>query len=163
MEKQPISELVSVLKQVDLEKLNDEDKKELLKWFNITESIGVRNTIALIFADTGYNEAVPYILRKIKDKSLLNKNGTLVYALGYLDVKKYFIQIIRIICEQGYEARMTAYGLVEDLLPTISNSVGNKALKMLDMYEQKLEESGAENSKNSTLHYIKSTIALLES
>jgi hypothetical protein len=163
MENEIHSELFRVLDSIEIDKLNNGDKEELLKIFNHTENYAIRNHIAMIFADTRYQEAVPSIIKKIGDKTLLNKTRTLVYALKFLDAKKYLIDLIKIIYEQEYEARLMAYGGIEHLLPLVSIRVGNQALKILDDYKEKLKKAGAGNEVNGKLHFVESTIELLES
>lgn len=163
MKNETYTELFRAIESIKIENLNDDDKKELLKIFNHTENFAIRNQIALIFAEVHYHEAVPFILKKINDEALLNKNGTLVYSLESLHVKKHFIDLIKIVCEQEYEARLMAYEIIENLLPSVSVRVGNRALKILDEYQKKLQKSGSSNDANSKLHFIESTIALLES
>ena len=153
--------LYEAIKAINVENLSEDEKKELLKIFQVTENSLIRNRIAIIFSDSHYNEAIPYIIKKINDKDLYNYNGTLVWALGNLDSKKYFTEFIKIICEQAYEARLWAYGAVEDFTPIISNTVKKEALKILEEFLNQQEEIEDDKYENSTLHFIEQTIKLL--
>jgi hypothetical protein len=116
-------ELYKAIKAIEIKYLNEDDKDELINIFMGTKNVLIRNHIALIFAGLNYDKAVPYIIENINDKDTFNNNGTLVYALGDLDVKGHFISLIKIICEQEYEARLSAFGIIEDLVPSISDDV----------------------------------------
>jgi hypothetical protein len=155
------TELYKSIKAIDIKNLNEDDKEELLRIFMVTKNVQIRNHIALILADIRYDKAVPYIIKKINEKSTFNNNGTLVYSLEEFDLRKYFIPIIKIICEQEYEARLTAYGIVQDIAPSISNITKKKALKILEEHRLELEHAAVDKGENSTLHFVEKTKELL--
>src|ERR1700710_2647920 len=107
------TELYRAIKAIEINNLNDADKEEVLRLFMVTKNDLIRNQIAFIFEDTHYERAVPYIIKKIKDKSTFHNNGSLVFVLESLDVKKSFIVFVKIIFEHEYEPRLIAYGIVE--------------------------------------------------
>ena len=154
-------ELYKAIEAIDIKKLTEEDKEELLGIFMVTKNVLIRNHIALIFSDLHYEKAVPYILEKINDKSTFNKNGTLVYSLQEFDVKEYFIPIINIICEQDYEARLMAYGIVQDLASSIPDAIKNQAFEILEKHRVELELNATDQGANSTLHFVEQTQKLL--
>ena len=155
------TELYKSIKAIDSKNLTEDDKEELLRIFMVTKNILIRNHLALIFADLHYDKAVPYIIKKINEKSTFNNNGTLVYSLQDFDLKKYFIPLIRIICEQEYEARLTAYGIVQDLAPLIPGTTKIKALDILEERRLELEHAAIDKGENSTLHFVEKTKQLL--
>jgi len=154
-------ELYNAIKAIDINKLSEEEKEELLGIFMVTKNVLIRNHIALIFADLHYEKAVPYIFDKINDKSTYNKNGTLVYSLQKFELKEYCIQLIKIICDQDYEARLMAYGIVEDLAPSIPGIIKNKAFEILEAHRVILELEAIDKGANSTLHFVEQTQKLL--
>ena len=156
------TELYKAIKSIKPENLDEDDKEELLKIFMVTKNVLIRNQIAFIFGDIHYDKAVPFILKKINKKSTFNNNGSLVYSLENFDLKKYFITIIRIICEQEYEARLTAYGIVQNLTPLVSNTAKIKALKILEQRRLELEKTANDKGENSSLHFVEKTIELLQ-
>ena len=156
-----VNELLRVIKEIKIENLIEEDKEELIFVFMATKNALIRNRIALIFSDITYNRAVPFLIKKINDSSLLNNNGTLVYALQDLDTSKYFIQIIKIICNQDYEARLMAFEIIEKEKDKVSTKVQNQALKILEDCRSFQEKNAKSRGKNSTLHFIEQTIAIL--
>jgi hypothetical protein len=128
----------------------------------ITKSSLIRNEIAFIFADIQYDNAIPYILKKINQKDLYNKNGSLVFALTNMDTLKYFRQIIKILCDQGYEARLLAYSIIEKNKDLISKNTIESALKDLEKYEILEDQSSFDKGENSRLHFIERTKKLLQ-
>ena len=155
------TELYKAIKGIDTKNLTEDDKEELLGIFMGTKNALIRNHIALIFADLHYEKAVPYIIEKISDKSTFNNNGTLVYSLEEFDLIGYFIPLINIICGQEYEARLTAYGIVQDLSSSIPDEVKSEALKILEERRLDLEQTATDKGENSMLHFVEKTKELL--
>jgi hypothetical protein len=152
------TELFRAIKSIDFKKIGDDDKIELLSIFRNTKNAAIRDQIALFFAEIHYNEAVPFIIKKINEKGLYNHNGTLVYSLENLDTLKYFIELIKIICEQAYEARLMAYEIIEELSNSISNQTRRRSLQILESYLLKERAVANDKYENSTLHFIESAI-----
>jgi hypothetical protein len=155
------TELYKSIKAIDIKNLTEDDKEELLRIFMVTKNDLIRNQIAFIFSDLHYDNAIPYIIKKINEKGILHNNGSLVHALEELDLKKYFIPLIKIICEHEYEPRLMAYGIVQRLAPSISNVTKRKALKILEEHRLWLEHTDTDKGENSTLHFVEKTIELL--
>src|ERR1700744_6506230 len=116
------TELFRGIMSMDIKNLNDEDKRELLNIFNFTRNAAIRDQIAIMFAETKFNEAIPFIINKINDKEVFNHTGTLVYSLLELDSKQYFNDLIRIICEQAYESKAMALTIVIKLIPLMQST-----------------------------------------
>lgn len=154
-------ELFRILTTINIKDLNETDKEELLRFFNATKNCLIRDRIALILSEAQYNKAVPDIIKKISDKKLFNKNGTLVFALGDLNTKRHFSKLIDIICTQDYEARLMAYGIIEDSIQEVSANTIKKALKILNSVFERLEMELLDESENSQLHFVQQTIKLL--
>jgi hypothetical protein len=155
------TELYKAIKAIEIKNLTEDDKEELLRIFMVTTNDLIRNHIALIFSDLHYEKAVPYILKKIKEKSVSHNNGTLVYSLEAFDVKKYFIPLIKIICEHEYEPRLMAYGIVQNLAPSVPGRIKSRALKILEAHRLALEQTATDIGENSTLHFVEQTQKLL--
>lgn len=92
------STLFRIFKNIDLATLLEQDKEELLRFFNITRDNQIRNHIAFIFSDLVYEPAVPFIFEKIHDKSI-SDNGSLVWALHPFDLKEYLLPLVKIAIE----------------------------------------------------------------
>lgn len=155
------NELHKAFKSINIDNLNNDDKFELLTIFRNTKSPLIRNQLAFMFSDMHFNEAIPYILKKINQKNLYNQNGSLVYALTTLDTRKYFKTFIKIICEQGYEARLHAFEIVEKDVKSVITEVRREALNSLQKCRNRQISLSTENGENSRLHFIEQTIKLL--
>jgi hypothetical protein len=151
------NELYKALKSIDINKLSEDDKLELLGFFEITNSSLIRNQIAFMLSDLQYNYAIPHILKKINQKELFNNNGSLVYALQGLDTKKYFQSIIEIICKQDFEARLEAFEIIENDISSVSTQQKQKAIKVLKECAKKEAQSINDKGENSRLHFIEQT------
>jgi len=146
---------------MNLENLVTDDKEELLRFFKVTKNSLIRNRIALIFSDVNFSEAVPFIFEKIDDKSN-NDKGTLVFALRNLISPEYFLLLIEIICKYEYEARLMAFGIIEDLVRSIPLEIKKKALEILEFNRIELEKTAIDKGEDSTLHFVENCIKLLE-
>lgn len=127
--------LYDAISSINIDTIDESDKLELLQFFLHTNSPVIRNQLALMFSDMKYNFAIPDILKKIAEKDLVNANGTLVFALHELDNQPYFLHIVKIVCEQGYEARSAAFDILEKDVNLIPNEMKIEALKMLAHYK----------------------------
>lgn len=156
------TELYKALKGLDIGKLSEEDKEELLRFFLVTKNDLIRNQIAFIFSDTKYNAAIPFILEKINDNSISHNIGSLVYALETMDVANYFMEFIKIICEKDYEPRYQAYEIVKKLAFEISYEIRMEALQVLRGKRISLELSPIDKGPESTLSFVEQTMELLE-
>ena len=156
------TELYRLFKDIDTKKLTDDDQEELLRFFMVTKDNAIRNQIAFIFSDTNYEKAIPFIIRKINQKELFNYNGSLVYALQEFDLRKYFIQILKIICTQEYEARLMAYEIVIKTGPLISDKMKDKSLNILEEARLQLESSATDKGEDSALHFVEKTMEILQ-
>ena len=109
-----------------------------------------------------FNRAIPYIIEKINDPKLYNNNGSLVYALGEMDSISYFLDIIRMICEQDYEARLMGYNIVYNLAGLISIATANEAIYILKTYQTELTKIIDKHETNTQLDFVECTLELLE-
>ena len=154
------TELYNVFRSIEKEKISESDKEELLRFFRVTKNPLIRNHIALVLSDVHYEKSLPYILEKINNKETFTDNGSLVHALAAFDMSGYLVDLVKIICEMGFEPRLMAYGIVEATLPYVQTNEKKEALKILTDCQQKLEVDGAEKGEDSTLHFIEQTIML---
>lgn len=148
------SELFKAIKTLDPKRLTDNEKIALLKLFELTDDTGIRNHLAIIFLDAGYIEAAPIIRDKIFDPGLYNRNGTLVFALSQFDPLTYYLDLVKVLCTMGYEARMTAFNPVEENALLISTQTRAEALAILEQYRYILKDTSEEQYKDSNLAYV---------
>jgi len=156
------TELYKCIKSINIEHLVEDDIKELLNILKYTNNPLIWNHIALLLSDLKYDKAVPFLIKKIMSKEAYSDNGTLVYALENLDCRKYFIFIIKIICEMEYEARLGAYEIVQEVSKEINLTTKKRALKILEEKRKMLVSSKkVDKGENSTLHFVEKTMELL--
>ncbi|RFM31219.1 hypothetical protein [Chitinophaga silvisoli] len=155
-------ELYRALKGINPNALSEEDKEELLRFFVVTENHGIRDQIAFIFSDIKYNRAIPFIIEKINDEKLYHHNGSLVFALENLDVRDYFIEFVKMVCDMEYEPRYQAFELLMKYAPGISREIREKALTMLEERQQQLEVTDADKGPDSPYNFVKHSIKLIE-
>jgi hypothetical protein len=156
------TELYNTLKALNIEKLSETDLQDLLSIFMVISNPLIRNYLAIVFADVHYEKAIPYLLKKIGEKDTYNNNSTLVHALGSFDMSNYLVQLAVIVCEQEYEARLMAYGIIEEIIPKAPNEDRKEAIQILKESESKLTAMKIGNGENGTLHFIENTKKLIE-
>ena len=157
-----MTELYRALKGINAENLTDEDKEELLRFFMVAKNHAIRNQIAFILSDIKYNKAIPFIIEKINDKNLSHNNGSLVYALENLEVKDYFIEFVKMVCEMEYEPRYQAYEIVQKLTPTTSREIRENALVLLEERRILLEITATDKGPDSSLNFVEHSIELIK-
>ena len=157
-----MTELYRALKGINAENLTDEDKEELLRFFVVAKNHVIGNQIAFIFSDIKYNKAIPFIIEKINDKNLSHNNGSLVYALENLEVKDYFIEFVKMVCEMEYEPRYQAYEIVQKFMPTISREIRENALALLEERRILLEITATDKGPDSSLNFVEHSIELIK-
>jgi hypothetical protein len=157
------TELYKAIKSIDVKSLSNDDIEDLLQFFMTTKNALIRNQIAFIFSDLHYDKAIPYILKKINDKDISHNNGSLVYSLTGFDMKKYFVDLVKIICVHEYEPRLMAYEIVLDIASSIPNKTKNKALEILEKQRANLDSTATDRGENSMLHFVEQTKKVLYS
>jgi hypothetical protein len=78
------------------------------------DNSSIRNLAALALEEIKDNRAVEPLINSIFKKENLNYNGTMVFALESLDCSKNFKDIFKILFYQGYEAKMSAYAILDE-------------------------------------------------
>ncbi|WP_259068741.1 hypothetical protein HDF24_07500 [Mucilaginibacter sp. X4EP1] len=157
------TEFYKAIKSINNEALSEEDKEELLRLFMVTNDSLIRDYIAIVFSDTHFDKAVPYILKKIKDKKLRNNNGTLIAALRELDASEHFNEFAKIICTQDYEARLWALDLIEDFVNIVPLRLKKRALNTLSSYKESSDSFQQMDDEHSRLDFINQAVEIIES
>ncbi|MBS1585350.1 MAG: hypothetical protein JSS82_07345 [Bacteroidetes bacterium] len=71
-----------------------------------------RNIAALRLGEIGDNRAVDPLLNAILKPENINYNGTLVYALSYLDCSRKLPELFEVLFYHGYEAKLMASEII---------------------------------------------------
>lgn len=153
--------LYQAFKEINIANLDDDDKEQLLQFFIVTTDSLLRNQIAFMLSDLKFQKVVPFIIQKINQKELLGNNGSLVYALENLDVKDHFLAIVQMICDQEYESRLNAFGILQQYSNTISESSRIAALEILEKCKSTLKINDTQPEENGKLHFIEKAKELL--
>jgi len=86
----------------------------------------------------------------------------LVFALENLDVKDYFIEFVKIVCEMEYEPRYQAFEILEKYAPVISREIREKALALLEERRKLLEVTATDKGPDSSFNFVEHSIELLK-
>ncbi|WP_118976823.1 hypothetical protein [Taibaiella koreensis] len=156
------SALYNAIRSISLNEFEAADKKELLSIFIHTDNALLRNHIAFIFSDLNYTESIPHIIQKIKERALYNANGSLVFALENMDTLPYFLEIIEIVCEQGYEARLAALEIIQKDLGSISDTVREEVRSVINKHMKMEIKQESEVKENSKLHFMEEVKTMLD-
>jgi hypothetical protein len=78
------------------------------------DNSSIRNRAALALEEIKDNRAVEPLLDAIFKKENHNYNGTMVFALESLDCSKKLKEIFRILFYETYEAKISAYAILDD-------------------------------------------------
>ena len=93
----------------------------LLELINKTNNPLIRNTIALIFMDLKFNNAVPIIISLINNPKNKGVTGTLIYALEDLNCANFIKEIIHILFDGSYESKFNLYLLLKKKICDMNN------------------------------------------
>lgn len=157
------TELYKAIDKVNIQEITEADKQDLLVLFEHTQNVALANRITVIFHDLYYHVAVPSILEKIHSPQYYNRNGTMVWALGNLNLKEHYQDLFKIICEQDYEARLMAHHIIVDRLPEIPEKDKIAALNILNTSLAQFDAIEDDNEyESSRLHFVEATIKLLK-
>ena len=93
----------------------------LLELINKTNNPLIINTIALIFMDLKFDNAVPIIVSLINNPKNKGVTGTLIYALEDLNCANDIKKIIHILFDGSYESKFNLYLLLKKKVRDMNN------------------------------------------
>lgn len=173
MEKK-IEEVILDLKSQNLETVENaikelgqlKDKRVipvLMKMLSVEKNIHIKNALALSLGKLGANDAVPLLMKLIKDPENKNKNGSFIYAMQNLDCKEYFLDFTEMICTGDYEVYDHSLMVFETIVDDASFSDKLLAKERLKRQEQiELARPPSKHPKYDRIHFIRDAIKLLE-
>jgi HEAT repeat protein len=127
------------------------------------KNILLRNMLALSLSDLKADEAVPLLMKLIKEPENVNRRGTLVYALQNLHCREYFADFVTMICTGNYEVSCHAYELFEALADDVRYDEKLDAKKMLEAQQQiELLAPSSINPAYSRLWFIEDALDILD-
>lgn len=108
----------------------------LIQILDTTDSMSVRNTVALGLRDLGDSSSVPSLIRHIKDPRNTISNGTLIYALETLDARDAISELAHVAGIGDYETIAMVMNTVDAFKGPLSVLQKEEALKIVSEYIQ---------------------------
>ncbi|MBE3648463.1 MULTISPECIES: HEAT repeat domain-containing protein [Paenibacillus] len=102
----------------------------LLRYLVTTDSILLRNAIAVTLADLGDNEAVLPLFDLLRNPKTKGNRGTILYALGFFDVSTHVMALVDLL-DDTFEASRQSYQLISTVQDKISEAQKELCRKMI--------------------------------
>lgn len=135
----------------------------LMEMLSKEKSIGLKNALALSLGDLGADEAVPLLMSLIKEPEYENRRGSFVYALRNLNCRRYFLDIVDLICTGHYEVYHHALDIFESIVDNVSYEEKVMARERLQMQEQiELLLPPTKNPKYDRIHFLRDALKLID-
>ncbi|MMZ55167.1 hypothetical protein D1872_170110 [compost metagenome] len=115
-----LKEAVKIIEDVG-EKLDHTFTPILLRYLVTTDSVLLRNVIAITLADLGDSEAVLPLIDLLKNPKTKGNRGTLLYALEFFDVSTYIVMLVDLL-DDTFEASRQSYQLISTVQDKISEA-----------------------------------------
>jgi HEAT repeat protein len=115
-----LKEAVKIIEDVG-EKLDHTFTPILLRYLVTTDSVLLRNVIAITLADLGDSEAVLPLIDLLKNPKTKGNRGTLLYALEFFDVSTYVVMLVDLL-DDTFEASRQSYQLISNVQDKISEA-----------------------------------------
>ncbi|MGV6934289.1 HEAT repeat domain-containing protein [Paenibacillus sp. CMM36] len=115
-----LKEAVKIIEDVG-EKLDHTFTPILLRYLVTTDSVLLRNVIAITLADLGDSEAVLPLIDLLKNPKTKGNRGTLLYALEFFDVSTYVVMLVDLL-DDTFEASRQSYQLICTVQDKISEA-----------------------------------------
>lgn len=104
---------------------------ELLNLLEANRQMSVLTYLALAVKSLKLNEAVPLLIRLIRDPEFNKKRGVFVGALSELDCSDYIDVISELVLDDGYEVRELALRAIESNQQPVKKEIKEKSLLIL--------------------------------
>lgn len=135
----------------------------LMAMLEDAKDVNIKNALALSLGNLKANDAVPLLIKLIKAPENKNRVGSFVYALQSLDCKKYFLDIVDLICTGNYEVYDHALQVFESTIDDVSYNDKLAAKQALE--KQKRTELSLPPSKHpqyDRIHFINNALKMCE-
>ncbi|MDY8046182.1 HEAT repeat domain-containing protein [Paenibacillus polymyxa] len=130
-----LKEAVRIIEEIG-EKLDYTFTPILLRYLATTDSVLLRNVIAITLADLGDREAVLPLIDLLRNPKTKGNRGTLLYALEFFDVSTHVVALVDLL-DDTFETSRQSYQLISTVQDEIT-----KAQK--DMCRQKIRRKLAD-------------------
>ncbi|MGW8440793.1 HEAT repeat domain-containing protein [Paenibacillus sp. S33] len=105
-----LKEAVKIIEEIG-EKLDYTFTPILLRYLATTDSVLLRNVIAITLADLGDREAVLPLIDLLRNPKTKGNRGTLLYALEFFDVSTHVVALVDLL-DDTFEASRQSYQLI---------------------------------------------------
>ncbi|AHC19090.1 MULTISPECIES: HEAT repeat domain-containing protein [Paenibacillus] len=115
-----LKEAVRIIEEIG-EKLDHTFTPILLRYLATTDSVLLRNVIAITLADLGDSEAVLPLIDLLRNPKTKGNRGTLLYALEFFDVSTHVVELVDLL-DDTFEASRQSYQLISNVQDKISEA-----------------------------------------
>ncbi|WP_328802143.1 HEAT repeat domain-containing protein [Paenibacillus sp. LX16] len=115
-----LKEAVKIIEEIG-EKLDHTFTPILLRYLATTDSVLLRNVIAITLADLGDSEAVLLLIDLLRDPKTKGNRGTLLYALEFFHVSTHVVMLVDLL-DDTFEASRHSYQLISNVQDKISEA-----------------------------------------
>lgn len=115
-----LKEAVRIIEDV-VEKLDHTFTPILLRYLATTDSVLLRNAIAITLADLGDSEAVLPLIDLLRNPKTKGNRGTLLYALEFFDVSTHVVALVDLL-DDTFEASRQSYQLISNVQDKITKA-----------------------------------------
>ncbi|MDY7992493.1 HEAT repeat domain-containing protein [Paenibacillus polymyxa] len=115
-----LKEAVKIIEEIG-EKLDHTFTPILLRYLATTDSVLLRNVIAITLADLGDREAVLPLIDLLRNPKTEGNRGTLLYALEFFDVSTHVVALVDLL-DDTFEASRQSYQLISTVKDKITKA-----------------------------------------
>ncbi|WP_258297379.1 HEAT repeat domain-containing protein [Paenibacillus peoriae] len=124
-----LKEAVRIIEEIG-EKLDHTFTAILLRYLATTDSVLLRNVIAITLADLGDREAVLPLIDLLRNPKTKGNRGTLLYALEFFDVSTHVVVLVDLL-DDTFEASRQSYQLISTVQVKITKAQKDMCRQMI--------------------------------
>lgn len=128
------------LSSINIPTITNEIKKQLVAIFNQTADNGVRDKIALIFADLRDESVVPILINKIGEIKFSKHISTLIYACSEYDCAEWIDFFVNLVIDLDDSSYLEAISVIEEMHSPVKLSDKVICVKHLMEYLSSLDK-----------------------
>ncbi|PNQ81890.1 HEAT repeat domain-containing protein [Paenibacillus sp. F4] len=124
-----LKKAVKIIEEIG-EKLDHTFTPILLRYLATTDSVLLRNVIAITLADLGDREAVLPLIDLLRNPKTKGNRGTLLYALEFFDVSTHVVALVDLL-DDTFEASRQSYQLISTVQDKITKAQKDMCRQMI--------------------------------
>lgn len=118
---------------------------------------------AIALAKLGTEQIVDPIIAYLRDDRFLEYRGGFLYALKFLECKKYFQNFVEMFSTGGFNVQEISYTLIKKYYLKMDNSVLKAGIESLERKKEELYESGYNKEIEAKVGFMNQVIEMFES